>query len=116
MTKVTNTGKYDGILQVAGVEVRKGATVEVDADEYKSWKEGHAAKIWLKEGFIKEGGAGKAEKPAEGGDQTQTDEEKAAAAEAERQALLTEARELGLNPNANTGTDKLKEQIAAKKG
>ena len=36
MTKVTNTGKYDGILSVAGVEVRKNATVEVDADDYKS--------------------------------------------------------------------------------
>ncbi len=113
MTKVTNTGKYDGILQVAGVEVRKGATVEVDSDDYKSWKEGHAAKIWLKEGLIKEGGAAKVEKTEGDGGAAQTDEEKA---EAERQALLIEARELGLNPNTNTGTDKLKEQISAKKG
>ena len=43
---------------------------------------------------------------------TEAEEE---AGKAERETLLKEARDLGLNPNANTSTAKLKEQIAAKK-
>lgn len=107
--KVTNNHTVP--LAVAGVDIRPGATAEVSEVEFARWKNGHAAKIWLKEGFISEGEVKKAKEPKEpaGGS---TDEEK----EAERQQLLAEARELGLNPNVNTGIEKLRAAIAEKKG
>lgn len=45
----------------------------------------------------------------------QADQIAANASEDERLALLEEARALGLNPNKNTGIEKLKKQIADKK-
>lgn len=50
MSKVTN--KHEGILNVAGVEVRPGKTVEVDETALRQWANGNAAKQWIKGGLI----------------------------------------------------------------
>lgn len=110
--KVTNN--HDAALNIAGVDARPGATVEVEDEAFASWKTGHAASIWLKNGLVSEGGAKKSKEEKQAPAQT-SDEEKAAQ-EKERVELLEKARELGLNPNANTGTEKLKALIAEKQG
>jgi len=142
MTKVTNNHK--GLLNVAGVGVRPGAEVEVDETAFKQWSHGNAAKIWLEQGLVtsntkgdapkskkgdKDGGAndrsaleGRASAlgiafTAETSDEDLTNavaEAEQKAADGEREALLKQARDLGLNPNANTGTEKLKKLIAEK--
>lgn len=142
MTKVTN--KHDGLINVAGIDVRPGATVQVPDDAFKKWSHGNAAKQWLKAGVVHadtkvdlkdvpaaseadESAALRAKATALGisfSDET-TDEDLANAVKEamdeqqpgpdDRDALLAEARSLGLNPNANTGTDKLKKLIADKK-
>lgn len=156
MSKVTN--KHVGILNVAGVEVRPGASVEVDDQALKNWANGNAAKQWLKQGLIEtslkldtsprkatktttttvENGQNGSGAPAnearlalegkaaglgidftaETSDEDLTNavaEAEQEAAKGERDALLVEARGLGLNPNANISTEKLKQQIADKK-
>lgn len=158
MSKVTN--KHDGILNVAGVEVRPGKTVEVDDTALKLWVNGNGAKQWLKAGIIEidnlkldtsprkptkttttvvengqqSGGGNEAatarlalegkaaglgiDFTAETSDEDLTNavaEAEQEAAKGERDALLKEARDLGLNPNANTGLDKLRKMIADKK-
>lgn len=152
MTKVTN--KHTGMLGIAGVEVRPGATVEVDETAFKQWSHGNAAKTWLKQGLVESSTKGEDAKTTKTTTKTttQTDNggsqpterkllEARATAQAidftaetsdedllnavleaeekekdnEREALLKEARDLGLNPNANTGTEKLKKLIADKK-
>ena len=153
MSKVTN--KHDGLLNVAGVEIRPGKTVEIDDQALKNWANGNGAKQWLKAGIIETDAkldtsprkaAAKSKEAPTGGAQDDTAtarlalEAKAAglgidftaetsdedltnavaeaeqeAAKGEREALLKEARDLGLNPNANTGTEKLKQMIADKK-
>lgn len=140
MTKVTN--KHDGLLNIAGVDVRPGATVEVGDKEFKTWANGNAAKTWLKNGIVV-ADAKVSVKDVKGNDaQTErqqlegrasglglaydaetSDEDLLNAileaeqnqAQSERDTLLAEARALGLNPNANTGTEKLKKMIEAKK-
>lgn len=140
MTKVTN--KHDGLLNVAGLDVRPGATVEVDDKAFKTWANGNAAKLWLKNGIVV-ADAKVAVKDVKGND-TQTErqllegrasglglaydaetsdedllnavlEAEQNQTQTERDTLLAEARALGLNPNANTGTEKLKKMIEAKK-
>lgn len=143
MTKVTN--KHDAPLNVAGVDVRPGATVNVDQGDFEKWSLGNAASQWLKAGLIESDA--KPKKGKEKDDQTNTQqtererlealaaklgidftaetsdedltnaiaEAEQDAAKNERDGLLTEARNLGLNPNANISTEKLKAQIAEKK-
>lgn len=140
MTKVTNN--YTGLLNVAGTEVRPGATVEVDKGAFDKWSLGNAAKLWLKQGLVS--ADTKAPAAAKDANTNLTDREQLeiratghciaftpetsdedllnavleadeAAKDDEREALLKEARDLGLNPNANTGTEKLKKLIADKK-
>lgn len=140
MTKVTNN--HDAPLNVAGVEVRPGATVEVDKGAFDKWTNGHAAKQWLKQEIITTDAkvdVSKAPEPtaatereqlqaradelgiaysADTSDEDLTNavaEAEETAAKSERENLLKEARDLGLNPNANTGTAKLKKMIADKK-
>lgn len=140
MTKVTNN--YTGLLNVAGTEVRPGATVEVDKGAFDKWSLGNAAKLWLKQGLVttdtKTPAAAKDAKvnltdreqlearatghgiafTADTSDEDLLNavlEADEAAKNNEREALLKEARDLGLNPNANTGTEKLKKLIADKK-
>lgn len=141
MTKVTN--KHDAPLNVAGVDVRPGATVEVDTGKFKNWANGGAAKVWLAQGLIdadtkvdtkskaaptdpqterqkleaQAAGLGIAF-DAETSDEDLTNaisEAQEASQANERETLLKEARDLELNPNANTGTEKLKKMIADKK-
>lgn len=141
MTKVTN--KHSGMLGVAGVEVRPGTTVEVDEKAFKNWANGNAAKLWLKQGLVvadtkvsvkdvKDNDAQTERQQLEGrasalgiayDAETADDdllnavlEAEEAAKDGERETLLAEARSLGLNPNANTGTEKLKKLIAEKRG
>lgn len=139
MTKVTNN--HTGLLNVAGTEVRPGATVEVDKGAFDKWTHGNAAKLWLAQGLVTTDAKAA---PAAKSKDNQTDREQLEARatghgiaftaetsdedllnavleadekakDEERTALLKEARDLGLNPNANTGTDKLKKMIADKK-
>lgn len=141
MTKVTN--KHTAPLNVAGTDVRPGATVEVDTKKFKQWANGNAAKTWLEIGLIdadtkvdtkakstatdpqterqkleaQAAGLGIAF-DAETSDEDLTNaisEAQEASQTAERDNLLKEARDLGLNPNANTGIEKLKKMIADKK-
>lgn len=141
MTKVTNN--HSAPLNVAGVDVRPGAAVEVDKGAFDKWTNGHAAKQWLKQGIISADTKVDTSK-AKDANPALTDRQKLearaadlgiaftadtsdedlsnAVAEAEQEAakderetLLKEARDLGLNPNANTGVDKLKKMIADKK-
>lgn len=107
MTKITNN--HSATLNIAGVDVRPGATVEVDAGVFEKWIHGHAAKTWLKLGVISadQGTAITAE--------TSDEDRQTAVSEVhenERETLLQRARALGLNPNVNTGTEKLKKMIA----
>ena len=140
MTKVTNN--YTGLLNVAGTEVRPGAIVEVDKGAFDKWSLGNAAKLWLKQGLVT--ADAKTPAAAKDANTNLTDREQLearatghgiaftaetsdedllnvvleadeAAKDNEREALLKEARDLGLNPNANTGTEKLKKLIADKK-
>lgn len=140
MTKVTNN--HDGMINVAGTDIRPGATVAIPDDVFKKWTNGNAAKQWLKAGVVTSDS--KVDEEVKKVKDPVTDREKLEAqaaalgiafssdtsdedlgnaiAEAteeagknEREALLAEARSLGLNPNANTGTDKLKKLIADKK-
>lgn len=141
MTKVTNN--HSAPLNVAGVDVRPGATVEVDAGAFDKWTNGHGAKQWLKQGIIsadakvntsktKDANPSLTERQklearaselgiaftADTSDEDLTNaiaEGEQAKAQDDREALLKEARDLGLNPNANTGVDKLKKMIADKK-
>ena len=156
MSKVTN--KHDAPLNIAGVDVRPGASVEIDDTALKNWANGNAAKLWLKAGLVEttakldtsprkptktttktvengnSGGGvqvnearlaleGKAaalgiDFSAETSDEDLTNavaEAEQEAAKNDREKLLKEARDLGLNPNANTSDAKLKEMIAAKK-
>lgn len=138
MTKVTNNHK--GLINVAGVDIRPGATVSVPDDVFKKWSNGGPAKQWLKSGVIStdakvdlkgvpetvdESDALRSKASGLGIDfneETTDDDLRNAILEVEeanktneRDALLAEARELGLNPNANTGVDKLKKMIADKK-
>lgn len=105
--KVTN--KHDAPLNVAGTDIRPGATVDIDAGKYNKWALGNAAKLWIKAGIIVAGEpAAKAEpapKEPEGGKEP-----------TEREQLMAEAKELGLNPNATISNVNLKKMIAEAKG
>ena len=107
--KVMN--KHNAPLNVAGVDIRPGAAAEVPEDRLEKWANGHAAKTWLKLGLIVPAEALEDDTDDDGDDDGAGDD-----TEAERQKLLAEARELGLNPNVNTGIPKLTAMIAEKKG
>lgn len=105
------TNNHDGVLHIAGVDVRPGATVEVDSTEFAAWKRGNAASHWLKLGIVTTDESVKVEpapakqeptKPAGEGDEPKHD----------RAELFARAKELGLNPNATTSTKKLEEMVA----
>lgn len=142
MPNVKNNHK--AALNVAGVDIRPGATAAVDDGRFDKWKNGNAAKIWLDQKLITtdskavkdDGGDDRAKLASRAsalgvnfsGDTSDEDLSKAvkdlskavkeaekAAGEGEREQLLAEARELGLNPNANTGVEKLRKMIADKK-
>ena len=139
MANVTN--KHDAKLNIAGVDIAPGKTAFVEDRKLETWMTGNAAKVWYEKGLIEiEGSSKKDEKAAAegdgsglppgtivgngsnvltgagtamgGGEGTGNGQPDPAD---ERQALLEEARKLGLNPNANTGTEKLKTLIAERK-
>ncbi len=138
MTNVTN--HHNGMLNVAGTDVRPGATVWVDDGAFDKWSLGNGAKIWLNLKLITSDSKVKVTPAkvdltereqlelkavghsiaftAETSDEDLLNailEAEEAAKDDEREALLKEARDLGLNPNANTGIEKLKKLIAEKK-
>lgn len=138
MTNVTN--HHNGMLNVAGIDVRPGATVWVDNGAFDKWSLGNGAKIWLNLKLITSDSKVKLEPAkvdltereqlelkaighsiaftAETSDEDLLNailEAEEAAKDDEREALLKAARDLGLNPNANTGIEKLKKLIAEKK-
>ena len=141
MTKVTNN--HSAPLNVAGIDVRPGASVAVPDDAFKKWSHGNAAKQWLKAKIITADAKVDVSDVKPAGDdlterqkleaqadalgiaftpETSDDDLVNALTEAqeqatvdERESLMTEARSLGLNPNVNTGVAKLKKMIADKK-
>ncbi|QIG76487.1 hypothetical protein EVC26_041 [Rhizobium phage RHph_I72] len=128
MVAVTN--KHVGPLVIAGVEVRPGATAEVEDKKFEAWKGGNAAQIWMDKGLVVEGkGDGKVKKVAEPnlstvttggtGDPSQSatgvaqgSNEDLAGAQKTRAEKLDQARALGHNPNNNISNAKLDEMIA----
>lgn len=138
--KVTN--HHDGLLNVAGVDIRPGAdhAVTIDDKKFEQWSKSNSAKQWIEAGVISTDGKVDVKAAKEGqtdrqalearalelgvafDSSTEDDDladaiaqQEAASKENERDNLLKEARDLGLNPNANTGTEKLKKMIADKK-
>ncbi|QIG74960.1 hypothetical protein EVC13_039 [Rhizobium phage RHph_I65] len=121
MVAVTN--KHVGPLVIAGVEVRPGATAEVDDNKFEAWKGGNAAQIWMDQGLVVEGkGDGKVKKVAQpnlstvttgatGAPGTNTGDTEKSAADV-RAEKLEQARTLGHNPNNNISNAKLDEMIA----
>lgn len=138
MTKVTN--KHDGLINILGVDIAPGKSVEIDSKKFEMWAKGGPAKQWLKAGVVitdakvdlkdveepetdRQKLEARATELGISFDADTSDEDLANAvaeqeensAANERENLLKEARDLGLNPNANTGTEKLKKLIAGKK-
>ena len=139
MTKVTN--KHDGLINILGVDIAPGKSVEIDTKKFEMWSKGGPAKKWLKAGVViadtkvdlkgvkddpnadRQKLEARATELGISFDVDTSDEDLANAvaeqeensATNERETLLKEARDLGLNPNANTGTEKLKKLIADKK-
>ena len=139
MTKVTN--KHDGLINILGVDIAPGKSVEIDTKKFEMWSKGGPAKQWLKAGVViadtkvdlkgvkddpnadRQKLEARATELGISFDVDTSDEDLANAvaeqeensATNERETLLKEARDLGLNPNANTGTEKLKKLIADKK-
>lgn len=101
--KVKNN--HDGLLNVAGVDIRAGATAEVDDEAFELWSNSFAAKTWMKLGVI-----APAEKAAKDADDDKKGD--GGSPEPTRDELFAQARELGLNPNGNTSNAKLAEMIA----
>nr|QIG67142.1 hypothetical protein EVB34_037 [Rhizobium phage RHph_TM26] len=132
MVAVTN--KHAGPLNIAGVEARPGATVEVPEKKFEAWKGGNAASIWIEQGLVVEGktdgkvkpvaqpnlstvttgGTGDPGKSSTGvaqgsNDDLAGDQKSAADVRAEK---LERARALGHNPNNNVSNAKLDEMLA----
>lgn len=101
MARVTNN--HNGILHIAGKDVRPGSSAEVDDTLFASWKIGHAASIWLEKGIITVDGGDEAEEEQDEGEED---------TRSEREKLFDRAHELGLNPNLNTSTKRLEAMIA----
>ena len=106
---------HNGKLNIAGKDANPGATISVDSDAFKFWKNGNAAKKWLEMKLIEVVGANAEE--TEGNDPTVETEppKESDPAVFDRSAALTEARSLGLNPNGNISDDNLAKLIADKK-
>jgi hypothetical protein len=105
MARVTNN--HNGILHIAGKDVRPGGSAEVDDRLFDSWKQGHAASIWLEKGIVS---IGEAEE-----DEAEVEEDEGDT-RSHREKLLDRAHELGLNPNSNTSNKKLEAMIAEAEG
>lgn len=105
MTKIRNN--YQGTVNVAGVDIRPGATVFVTDKQFDAWRRGATAKNWVDQKIISvlddEASASEGDESGFLGDNKPKDE---------KTRLLERARELGLNPNANTGVPKLEKMIA----
>lgn len=101
MADINVTNNHSGALNVAGVDIRADATAAIDEKKLRMWANGNAAKIWIEQEVITFDGEISEEPDDSDEDQEPTREE-----------LLEKARELGLNPNGNTGIDKLKSMIA----
>lgn len=97
--KINVTNNHDGVLNVAGVDLRPGATTAVDAKAFDTWKLGNAASIWLEQELIttgaKSGSKVKEPKPADPPAKTE------AGGKVDRAAYLAKAKELDLGLKAN---------------
>lgn len=97
--KINVTNNHDGVLNVAGVDIRPGATAAVDAKAFDTWKLGNAASIWLEQELIttgaKSGSKAKEPKPASEDPKTETP------GKVDRAAYLARAKELDLGLKAN---------------
>lgn len=105
MAKKNVTNKHDALLNVAGVDIRPGATAAVDETDLKTWATGYAAKLWIEGGIVEiggaSGGAAKAEAPAS------TEPAKTEPARVDRAAYLAKAKELKLDLPANISNTNL---------
>lgn len=107
--KINVTNKHDAMLNVAGVDIRPGATAAVDGKTLEGWKRGHAAKIWLEQELVVIGdkSGSKVREPKqpapEGGSGTQTQTE----GKVDRAAFLARAKELELDLKSNVSNKDL---------
>lgn len=115
MAKINVTNKHDAALDVAGITVRPKATVAVEERDFKTWKTGHAASIWLEQGLIVAGKTADAKVEPETGDgdgEGDGGSGSGSGAKPDRAALLARAKELKLDLPANISNTKLAEAVA----
>ncbi|UQS95079.1 hypothetical protein Pam3_08 [Pseudanabaena phage Pam3] len=112
MAKINVTNKHDAALDVAGITVRPKATVAVEERDFKTWKTGHAASIWLEQGLIVAGKTADAKAEPETNDGEGDGSGSGSGAKPDRAALLARAKELKLDLPANISNTKLAEAVA----
>ena len=111
--KINVTNKHDALLNVAGVDIRPGATAAVDGKTLEGWKRGHAAKIWLEQELVvigdKSGSKVREPKQAapEGGAGAQNQTE----GKVDRAAFLARAKELELDLKSNVSNKDLVQAV-----
>lgn len=111
--KINVTNKHDALLNVAGVDIRPGATAAVDAKALEGWKTGHAAKIWLEQELVVIGdkSGSKVREPKqpapEGGADAQTQTE----GKVDRAAYLARAKDLDLDLKSNVSNKDLVQAV-----
>lgn len=101
--KINVTNNHDALLNIAGVDIRPGATAAVDAKTLEGWKTGHAAKIWLEQELVVVGDRSgskvrEPKKPAEPEGSAGSDGKPA---KVDRAAYIARAKELELDLKSN---------------
>lgn len=110
MTNKTNvTNNHDALLNVAGVDIRPGATSAVDTKALEGWQTGHAAKLWVEMELVTIGdkSGSKAKEPKAEPAKT----EGAGDGKVDRAAYLQRAKDLDLGLPANVSNVKLVEAV-----
>lgn len=99
--KINVTNNHTGVLNVAGVDIRPGATSAVDAKTFGTWKLGNAASIWLDQELIVVGDKSGSKIKEVKAKEPETDAGKGADGKVDRAAFLARAKELDLGLKAN---------------
>lgn len=94
---------HDALLNVAGEDIRPGATVAIEQKALESWAHGNAAKIWIEQKLV--------EVTGRDGDKLREDDDEGGD-KPDRAALLAKAKELGLTLPGNISNAKLAEAVA----
>lgn len=115
MTKTNVTNKHDALLNIAGVDVRPGATAAVDDKALESWKTGNAASLWLEQELVVIGdkSGSKAKEPKSAEPKAPAGGEGSGEGKVDRAAYLQKAKDLDLGLPANVSNAKLVEAVNA---